>query len=77
MVGLFDLENHEKRIEEYQTPLSKLNKVIEWEVFRKTIEDALYVEPKGKGGRPPYDRVMMFKILILQKPRFNSEVQFF
>ena len=23
--------------------------------------------PKGPGGRPPFDYVMMFKILILQK----------
>jgi IS5 family transposase len=27
----------------------------------------LYVEPKGAGGRPAFDKVMMFKILILQK----------
>ena len=67
MVGLFDLEDHERRIEKYQTPLSKLNKIIDWEMFRKTIEDALYVENKGIGGRKAYDKVMMFKILILQK----------
>ena len=35
-------------------------------MFRKPIEDALYVEAKGAGGRPPFDRLMMFKILILQ-----------
>jgi IS5 family transposase len=67
MVGLFDLEFHEKKIKEYQPPLAKLDKVIEWEMFRKPIEEALYVEPKGAGGRPPFDRLMMFKILILQK----------
>ncbi len=67
MAGLFDLEYHEKKIKEYQQPLTKLNKVIEWEMFRAVIEEALYVEPKGAGGRPAYDKVMMFKILILQK----------
>ena len=67
MIGLFDLENHEKRIKSYQTPLSKLNKLIEWEIFRKIIEDALHIDSKGAGGRPSYDKVMMFKILILQK----------
>lgn len=67
MAGLFDLEFHEKKIKEYQPPLAKLDKVIDWEMFRKSIEEALYVEPKGAGGRPPFDKLMMFKILILQK----------
>ena len=67
MKGLFDLEFHENKINEYQTPLFKLNKIIDWELFRNTIETTLYVKPKGAGGRPPYDKLLMFKILILQK----------
>ena len=67
MTGLFDLEYHENKIKEYQPPLAKLEKVINWEIFREPIEKALYIEPKGAGGRPPYDKLMMFKILILQK----------
>jgi len=67
MVCLYDLEYHENKIKEYQSPLSKLNKVIKWDMFRKPIEEALYVKPKGAGGRPAFDKVMMFKILILQK----------
>ena len=66
MNGLFDLEFHEDKIRAYQAPLSKLDKIINWELFRNTIETALYVEPKGAGGRPPYDKLLMFKILILQ-----------
>lgn len=67
MQGLFDLEEHEEKIKKYQPPLNKLNEVINWELFRQPLEKALYVEPKGLGGRPPYDKVMMFKILILQR----------
>ena len=67
MAGLFDTEYHERKIREYQPPLSKLGKVINWELFREPIESALYVEPKGAGGRPSFDKIMMFKILILQK----------
>lgn len=66
MTGLFDLEYHENKIREYQPPLTKLDRVINWELFREPIETALYIEPKGAGGRPPYDKIMMFKILILQ-----------
>lgn len=36
-------------------------------MFRAVIEEALYVEAKGAGGRPPFDKVMMFKIIILQR----------
>jgi len=67
MAGLFDLEYHEKKIKEYQPPLAKLDIVIDWEIFRKPIEQALYVEPKGLDRRPSFDKLMMFKILILQK----------
>ena len=51
-------------------PLEKLNNGINFEVFRPTLEYGLSKEPKGPGGRPPYDYVMMFKIAILQR-HFN------
>jgi IS5 family transposase len=47
--------------------LQKLKAVIEWELFRKPIEKALSVQAKALGGRPPFDQLMMFKILILQR----------
>lgn len=49
MAGLFDLEFHEKKIKKYQPILAKLDLVIDQEMFRETIEKALYVEPKGAG----------------------------
>lgn len=67
MPGLFDYEYQLEKINQHQPPLNKLDKVIEWEIFRAPIEKALYVEAKAPGGRPPFDRVMMFKILILQR----------
>ena len=67
MPGLFDYEDQLKKINAHQPPLNKLDKIIDWEIFRKPIEEALYVEPKAPGGRPPFDRLMMFKILVLQK----------
>ena len=67
MPGLFDYENQLKKINAHQPPMNKLDKVIDWEIFRSPIEEALHVEPKAPGGRPPFYRLMMFKILILQK----------
>jgi len=65
--GFFDEDDRLKKISELGDSLEKLNKHIEWEMFRKILTKALRKEPKGAGGRPPYDYVMMFKILILQK----------
>jgi transposase len=48
-------------------PLEKLNKGIDFEMFRQLLEDGFRKDPAGAGGRPPYDYVMMFKILILQR----------
>ena len=36
------------------------------EVFRKPLSKVLKRSDGAKGGRPPYDAVMMFKILVLQ-----------
>jgi IS5 family transposase len=66
-MGLFDYEFRLEEINKKQTPLQKLNKVIDWELFRAPIEQALNTKPKAPGGRPPFDKLMMFKILILQR----------
>ncbi len=68
MAGLFDLEYHERKIKQYQPPLSKLDKVINWHIFKDTLEKELSTnKDKAVGGRPPFDKLMMFKILILQR----------
>jgi IS5 family transposase len=65
--GFFDDTDRLRRLSELGDSLEKLNNCIAWEDFRKTLTVALKKEAQGPGGRPPYDYVMMFKILILQK----------
>jgi len=67
MPGLFDYEFQLDKIKKHQPPLQKLNKIIDWEIFRQPIEEAFYIEPKSNAGRKPYDKILMFKILILQR----------
>jgi hypothetical protein len=40
--------------------------VVDFEVFRGPLVAALRRSVCGKGGRPPFDPVLMFKILVLQ-----------
>lgn len=64
--GFWDLDERYVRLSEAGDPLEKLNLVVPWEVFRKTLAKALKRSDGAKGGRPPYDPVLMFKILVLQ-----------
>jgi IS5 family transposase len=40
--------------------------VIDFEVFRPELERAVPRADRSKGGRPPFDHVLMFKAMILQ-----------
>jgi IS5 family transposase len=65
--GLFDLDFRLQKIDANGDPLAVLNDAIDWEIFRPIVEAARKKsDPKGPGGRPPYDAILMFKILILQ-----------
>lgn len=68
--GFFDeqeaLEKLSKLIPIYRE--EKLNRHINFEVFRETLEKIYSRQkPKSSAGAKPYDYVLMFKILILQR----------
>lgn len=67
---LFDEEFRLEKLTAQKDPLVKLDERIDFELFRPLLEEALNKESKGIGGARPYDYVMMFKILILQ--RYNN-----
>ena len=60
-------DNRLTRLSVMGDPLEKVSEVVDWELFRPKLNEALYNKPKGRGGRPPTDRVMMFKIVMLQQ----------
>jgi len=73
--GLFDYSNRMQKLSEVLSPLDKLDTHIDWEIFRPLLEELLQRQEQGLGGRPPYDPVMMFKIIVLQHYYNLSEEQ--
>jgi IS5 family transposase len=66
--GLFDAEFRLRKIDRIGDPLQKLDDVIDWEIFRPILNKGFAKDepPKGPGGRPPFDHVLRFKVLLLQ-----------
>ncbi|MEQ9180065.1 MAG: IS5 family transposase [Nitratireductor sp.] len=73
--GFFDLEHHYERLSAAGDPLERLSAAVNFEAFRYRLEKALKRSDRSKGGRPPYDPVLMFKVLILQALYNLSDAQ--
>jgi len=63
---VFDLDDRYPRLSENGDPRVKLAALIDFEAFRLRLAATLKRPDASKGGRPPYDQVIMFKILVLQ-----------
>lgn len=74
-IGLFDLENRLAELSAMGDPLEKLNKAINWSHFKPVLNKAFRKERKSNAGRPPFDYVMMFKVLVLQTMYNLSDAQ--
>lgn len=67
--GLFSAIEHEQAVAAKTTGILKLRDVIPWESFRPLLEELTGYASRDwtKGGKPPFDPVLMFKVLVLQK----------
>ncbi len=66
--GLFDEQFTIERLSQIGNPLEAISKVIDFEMFRGTLEEKLLnTNKKSNAGAKPFDVVMMFKVLILQR----------
>ena len=66
-LSVFSSIRREEKLSKLGDNLELLNKLIVWEMFRPTLEKAVSKPSRGMGGRPRYDVVMMFKILVLAR----------
>lgn len=65
-LGFFDLTTRYEALSQQGDPLEQLAQVIPWEGFRPALAKVLRRSKRKQGGRPPFDAVLMFKILVLQ-----------
>ena len=71
--GLFDIDARLRELSAKGDDLERVNALVDFEAFRRELEQAVPRADRSKGGRPPYDHVLMFRILILQASHSLSD----
>jgi transposase, IS5 family len=66
MPGFFDIDERLQELSAKGDDLERINALVDFEIFRLDLEAAVPRADRSKGGRPPFDHVFMFKVLILQ-----------
>jgi transposase, IS5 family len=64
--GFWSVEDRLRELSAQGDPLEKLLEIVDFELFRPVLDDTLGGTDKAKGGRPPFDAVLKFKMLYLQ-----------
>ena len=64
--GFFDADARLRALSAAGDPLERLRAVVGFELFRPELESALDRANRSRGGHPPYDAMLMFRILVLQ-----------
>ena len=71
--GFFDIDERLKEISAKGDDLERLNAIVDFEAFRSDLARAVPRSDGSKGGRPPFDHVFMWKVLILQASHSLSD----
>ncbi len=71
--GFFDVEERLRELSAKGDELERLNGVVDFELFRADLERAVPRSDRSKGGRPAFDHVLMFRVLILQTSHSLSD----
>jgi len=70
---VFDLDERLRELSAKGDTLERLNGLVDFELFRPDLERAAPRADRSRGGRPPFDHVFMFKVLILQASHSLSD----
>ena len=64
--GFWSVEDRLKELSAQGDPLETLLSVVDFELFRPVLEEALGSVDRSKGGRPAFDAILKLKMLYLQ-----------
>jgi len=65
--SFFDESNRLNKLTRIGDTLQRLNGIVNWQIFKPILDKAIPREKSEKGGRPPLDNLLMFKILIIKR----------
>ena len=71
--GFFDFDERLKELSAKGDVLERLNGIVDFELFRPDLTRAVPRLDGSKGGRPAFDLVFMFKLLVLQASHSLSD----
>jgi IS5 family transposase len=66
-LSFFDLDNRYDQLSKLKDPLVELNCMIDWNIFADILAKTTTKLRKSAAGRKPFNRVMLFKMLVLQR----------
>jgi IS5 family transposase len=64
--GFWSVEDRLRELSAQGDPLEKLLEIVDFELFRAVLNEAVGSMDRPRGGRPPFDAVLKFKMLYLQ-----------
>jgi len=64
--GFFDVDERLQRLSDIGDQLEAYSRVVDLAIFRAVLVQALNYWDGFKGGRPRFDPVVMFEILVIQ-----------
>ena len=64
--GFFDVDGRLQELSAKGDALERLRELVDFEMFRSDLEQAVPRSDGSKGGRPAFDHVLMLKVLLLQ-----------
>lgn len=65
-IGFWDVEDRLSQLSHHGDPLEKLSVRVDFEIFRADLAKAVPRRDRSRGGRPPFDPVLKFRVLVLQ-----------
>lgn len=66
-ISFFDDSKRLEKLTDMGDALAQLNAIVNWHIFAPVLDRAIVREKREKRGRPPFDNLLMFKILVIKR----------